>query len=253
MRAVIASKERLAALGTLVAGTAHEINNPLAAVISGQGVALEVLQELQESLARRLPFDPTEASRLVEDAVEALGDAQESGARIAQIIKDMAIFSSPDPKRTRARLVDVVDAAIRWLPPSVRTGASIQVKEEDAPEVLVSAGQITQVVVNLVTNAAKAARPGMPGEVFIRVGSGAPGMARLDVVDHGVGIDPAIRERIFDPFFTTRPVGEGKGSGLGLAVSRSIVTAHGGTLTVESEVGKSSTFRMELPAAPLEA
>ncbi len=106
---------------------------------------------------------------------------------------------------------------------------------------------------NLVTNAAKAARPGMPGEVVIRVGSGAPGMARLDVVDHGVGIDPAILERIFNPFFTTRPVGEGKGSGLGLAVSRSIVTAHGGTLTVESEVGKSSTFRMELPAAPLEA
>jgi signal transduction histidine kinase len=78
-------------------------------------------------------------------------------------------------------------------------------------------------------------------------------MSRLDVIDRGVGIDSAIRDRVFDPFFTTRQVGEGKGMGLGLSICHSIVTRHGGTLTVESEVGKGSTFRVELPAAPVEA
>jgi len=78
-------------------------------------------------------------------------------------------------------------------------------------------------------------------------------MARLDVVDHGIGVDPSIRDQVFDPFFTTRPVGEGRGAGLGLAICSAIAAAHGGTLTMESEVGKGSTFRLELPVAPAEA
>jgi signal transduction histidine kinase len=77
-------------------------------------------------------------------------------------------------------------------------------------------------------------------------------MARLEVIDHGCGIDHAIRDRIFEPFFTTRPSGSNRGSGLGLAICHAIVTAHGGTLTVQSEVGKGSTFTLELPAAPVE-
>ena len=75
-------------------------------------------------------------------------------------------------------------------------------------------------------------------------------MARLDVIDQGTGIAPTVLNRIFDPFFTTRPAGEG--TGLGLPISHAIVTAHGGTLTVASEVGKGSKFRVELPAAPVE-
>jgi signal transduction histidine kinase len=78
-------------------------------------------------------------------------------------------------------------------------------------------------------------------------------MARMEVIDHGTGMAPAILGRIFDPFFTTRPAGEGRGTGLGLAICHAIVTDHGGTITVESEVGKGSTFRVELPAAPAEA
>jgi two-component system NtrC family sensor kinase len=78
-------------------------------------------------------------------------------------------------------------------------------------------------------------------------------MARLDVVDHGIGVDPSIRDQVFDPFFTTRPVGEGRGAGLGPAICSAIAAAHGGTLTMESEVGKGSTFRLELPVAPAEA
>jgi signal transduction histidine kinase len=75
-------------------------------------------------------------------------------------------------------------------------------------------------------------------------------MARLEVIDQGVGIEPGIIGRVFEPFFTTRQVGEGHGTGLGLAISHAIVAAHSGTLSVESEVGKGSTFRVDLPAAP---
>jgi signal transduction histidine kinase len=108
-----------------------------------------------------------------------------------------------------------------------------------------------QVVVNLVTNAAHATPPGRQGVITVRVGPGAPGMARLEVIDQGVGMEPSLLERIFDPFFTTRVTG--KGMGLGLAICQSIVVSHGGTLTVQSEVGKGSTFRVELPAAPADA
>ncbi len=104
-------------------------------------------------------------------------------------------------------------------------------------------------MLNLVTNAARATPEGQRNEVLLRTGPGAPGMARLEVVDHGIGIAPAILNRIFEPFFTTRRVGADKGTGLGLAISQAIVASHEGTLTVESEVGKGSTFRIELPAA----
>jgi two-component system NtrC family sensor kinase len=105
--------------------------------------------------------------------------------------------------------------------------------------------------VNLVTNAANATPEGMRGAIVIRIGVGEPGMARLDVIDHGNGIEPAVMARIFEPFFTTRDVG--KGMGLGLSICHSIVTHHGGTLTATSEVGKGSTFRVELPVATEEA
>jgi signal transduction histidine kinase len=148
-------------------------------------------------------------------------------------------------------LIDAVDLAMRWLPAAINQTATVTVENGGAPDVVATAGQITQVVVNLVTNAAKAVPEGARGAIVIRVGPGTPGMARLEVIDHGSGIEPAVLPHIFDPYFTTSDVG--KGTGLGLSICHSIVTAHGGTLTVESEVGKGSTFRVELPAAPAEA
>jgi signal transduction histidine kinase len=106
------------------------------------------------------------------------------------------------------------------------------------------------VVLNLLTNAAKATPPGKRGDIVVRIGPGERGSARLEVIDHGTGIDPRIQDRIFEPFFTTRSTGVGRGAGLGLAISHTIVTDHGGSLTVDSEVGKGSIFRMEIPAAP---
>jgi two-component system sensor kinase FixL len=249
----LALTSRLAALGTLVAGVAHEINNPLAAALSDEDLALGAVRGLRERLRESGPLDREAEIHRLDDVVEELGEAQEAGRRIERIIKDLKVFGRPSQKnaRERIRLIDVVDMAMRWLPVAIHQTATVTVENGGAPDVVATAGQITQVVVNLVTNAAKATPEGARGAIVIRVGPGAPGMARLEVVDHGRGIEAAVLEHIFEPFFTTSDVG--KGTGLGLSICHAIVASHGGTLTVRSEVGKGSTFRVELPAATAEA
>ena len=251
LQARLALSSRLAAMGTLVAGVAHEINNPLAATLANQGLALELARGASHAIRATLSIDPD--PRLVDlgEVIEALEDAQESGKRIAEIVKDMAMFANPNPTRTLVRLTDLVQDAMRWSPTSTGHSVRIQVEDGGAPAIMAAKGQLEQVVHNLFTNAARASSEG--GGIIFRIGLGSPGMARLEVLDEGVGIPDRDLDRIFEPFFTTRPVGEGRGAGLGLAISRAIVTDHGGTITVESEIGKGSTFRVELPAAPAEA
>jgi PAS domain S-box-containing protein len=249
----LALTSRLAALGTLVAGVAHEINNPLAAALSDEDLALGAILKLRDRLRGSGPLDREAEVQHLDEVVEELGEAQEAGRRIERIVKDLKVFGRPNQRdaRERVRLIDVVDMAMRWLPAAINQTATVTVENGGAPDVVATAGQITQVVVNLVTNAAKATPEGARGAIVIRVLPGAPGMARLEVVDHGIGIDPAVQAHIFDPFFTTSDIG--KGTGLGLSICHAIVTSHGGALTVRSEVGKGSTFRVELPASPAEA
>jgi signal transduction histidine kinase len=179
--------------------------------------------------------------------VEILLDAQLGAGRISQIVKDLLLFGRPNPMRTRVLLGDVATASMRWLPASVGRAATVKIDDLGAPAVHASAGQLEQVVVNLVNNAAFAIPAGRRGEVSIRIFTSASGWAVLEVKDDGRGIDPGTMERIFDPFFTTRDVGQGMG--LGLPICHVIVSAHGGTLTAESVVGQGSTFRVELPPA----
>jgi len=247
LRTRLAVASRLAALGTLVAGVAHEINNPLAAELSDQELALAAVREVRGRLDGSDPLDRKAEARRLDDVVEELEEAQECGRRIERVVKDLKVFGRPDAKRTRVRLVDVVAQAMRWMPATVSRTARVVVQDAGAPDVNASAGQIEQVVVNLVTNAAMATPKGKHGLITIRVGPGEPGMARLDVIDDGTGIESALLERIFDPFFTDGV--SGKGMGLGLAVSHAIVTSHGGSITATSVVGRGSTFRIELPAA----
>jgi signal transduction histidine kinase len=244
----LALTERLAAMGTLVAGVAHEINNPLAGVLAGQAVAREVVEEIHARVKGGSRLDPALSAEALGQALDALDDAQEGGARVASIVKDLTALGRPGENRSRMRLADVVSAAMQWLPATVAHRAAVTVDDQGAPDVLASKGQVEQVLVNLVTNAANATPQGKRDVICIRLGPGTPGMARLEVIDHGSGISPATLRRIFEPFFTTRPVG--KGTGLGLAICQAIVTALGGSLTVETEVGKGSTFRVELPVAP---
>jgi signal transduction histidine kinase len=249
LQAQLALTSRLAALGTLVAGVAHEINNPLAAAISDQDIALRTVRDLRDRIRGSGPLDREAELHRLDEVVEELGEAQEAGRRIERIVKDLKVFGRPNQKNARARirLIDLVDLAMRWLPTTIEQAATVTVEDGGAPDIVATAGQITQVVVNLVTNAAKATTEGTRGAIVIRLGTGKPGMARLEVVDHGTGIAADVMPHIFDPFFTTGDVGTG--TGLGLSICHAIVANHGGTLTVVSEVGKGSTFRVELPAA----
>ena len=251
LREQLATASRLASMGTLVAGVAHEVNNPLAATLADLEMALSVVNGIRGRIQGGDPLDREVEAHFLDEVGEELADAQEGARRIDRIVKELKIFARPDDRREPLRLADVVKKAMLWLPATVGKAATVRVEDGGAPETRASFGQIEQVVVHLVENAAKATKPGEKGAVLIRCGLGSPGMARLDVIDQGVGISAEVRERIFDPFFTTRVVGQGMG--LGLAMAHAIITDHGGTITVESEVGQGSTFRVELPAAPEEA
>jgi two-component system cell cycle sensor histidine kinase/response regulator CckA len=243
----LAVASRLAALGTLVAGVAHEINNPLVVEVANQALALETLRALRASLEqRRLPALQGDLSSL-DEVIAALEDAQLGGQRIARIVKDLMTFGRPDARRERLRVADVVARALKDLPAAVGERHRVQVEDGGAPDVVANLGQLTQVVLNLLLNAVKASPAGEPSSVVVRLGPGASGAARLEVIDRGAGIAPDLLGRIFEPFFTTREVGQGMG--LGLAISHAVVTAHGGSLTAESVVGEGSKFRVELPAA----
>jgi PAS domain S-box-containing protein len=249
LREQLTVSARLAALGTLVAGLAHEINNPLAAEMAGQGLALEVARAARQQLLTGAPIDAAKNVRELDDVVDALEDAQEAGQRVAKIVRDMAAFARPESKRSVIRLREAVDQGLRWMTTPAAGAPRIQVEDHGAPEVMGSAGQLAQVVQNLVANALKASPPGDDGVVTVRLGTDPSGQATLEVSDRGIGIAPELLTRVFEPFFTTRRAGEGRGTGLGLAICHSIVTAHNGTLTVESVVGEGSTFRVTLPAA----
>ena len=247
MREQLAMASRLEGLATLVAGVAHEINNPLAGEMASQQLVGQELRELGRLLRKGDPLDREVLALRVDEMIDTLGDAEAGAKRIERIVRDLSAFGRPGPQRARVRLLDVVESAMQVLPTSIASRAAIRVEPGEPPDVLASEGQIEQVVVNLLTNAVLAIPEGRRGEITIRLGEGHLGMVRLDVMDNGTGIDPKNLSRIFDPFFTTRDVG--KGTGLGLPICHAIVMAHGGTLTVQSVPGEGSMFRVELPAA----
>jgi PAS domain S-box-containing protein len=248
LRMQLALASRIASIGTLAASAAHQFERPLTSSIMDQGIALDLARGARKRLLEGGPFKRETALQVVGDMIQALEDAQADGRGLTRIAKQLASYAESAPGRIGVRLYDVVSQAIHWLPRSVTEAVSIEVKNLADQDVSASAGQIEQVIVNLVTNAARATNPGGRGKVTVQIGSGAPGMARIDVIDRGAGIVPSALEHIFHPFL--RRGAAGKRMGLGLAISHSIVAAHAGTLTVTSVLGKGSTFRVELPAVP---
>ena len=246
LREQFAASSRLAALGTLVAGVAHEINNPLAGEMSSQAMAIQEARKMAEMLLQGEPLDRDDLARRAGEVVELLDESQLGSRRIANIVRELSAFGRSSPNCSPIQLSSVVESAMTWLPPSVGRDVVIRIESEAAPDVLASTGQLEQVVMNLVSNAALAIPKGQHGEITIRTGAGSHGMSWFEVADNGTGISSDDLARIFDPFFTTRDVG--KGMGLGLFVCHAIVTAHGGTLTATSVPGSGSTFRVELPA-----
>jgi PAS domain S-box-containing protein len=238
--------QRIEALGRLAGGIAHDFNNILLAISGNARLALS-------ELPPDMPADsPLKASVL---------EIRKASARAADLVHRILAFSRQhEPRREVVGLRQPVEEAVRLLRATLPAMIEIRTRFfEEAPAVLADSTQIHQIVMNLVTNAAYAI--GMrAGRIDIAVDSCpapaksaasddvAPGRyACLTVADDGAGMDRATLERIFDPFFTTKPAGQG--TGLGLSVVHGIVRSHQGTVAVESEPGRGSTFRLYFPAA----
>ncbi|MBM7116073.1 PAS domain S-box protein [Archangium primigenium] len=230
--------DRLASVGTLAAGVAHEINNPLAFVISN----LSFLTEELHAITALLP-----PGRL-DELEEVLEETNEGVNRVRLIVQDLKTFSRGDEELpTAVDLRRVIDSALALARGELRHRATVIKDVSDVPLVEGSEARFGQVVLNLLINAAHAISAGQPDKNEIRVVLRAEtDHAILEVKDTGCGMAPEVLSRIFDPFFTTKPVGVG--TGLGLSICHGIITGFGGEITAHSEVGKGSTFRISLPA-----
>jgi PAS domain S-box-containing protein len=233
--------QRLAALGTLAAGIAHELNNPLTFVLSNVEHTASALRRLREAP----PDDPA-----WDDAAQALDDALEGAERMRVILRDLRTLARPDDRADGAADVHaLLEYAAALASSEIRPRARLAWNVGDVPCVRGGEGPLGQVFVNLLVNAAHATPEGNPAAHVIGL-SARPregGKVEIAVRDSGAGIPADHLPRLFDPFFTTKPAGIG--TGLGLWVCQSIVSAAGGSIEVESEVGRGTTFRVVLPAA----
>jgi PAS domain S-box-containing protein len=223
--------ERLASIGTLAAGIAHEINNPLGAItLSVDAVALSSDQENRDEVVEL-----------------AMNNIRTSALRCGRIVKSVLQFARDEvSQKTRGDLAEVVRRA-RDMARSFAANRDVRLRldvEENLPPIVMNPTEMTQVCVNLISNAVQASKPG--STVTVSLHAAGPSL-RLDVVDEGNGIPKEEIDRIFDPFFTTRAQ-EG-GTGLGLSITYGILKQHDGTIDVDSAPGRGTTVSIVLPTA----
>jgi len=230
--------DRLASLGTMAAGVAHEINNPLSVVIANAEFVLE-----------QLSASPPTSPASPQAALDAQAELLSAASRIARIVADLQAFSRPEASRSRA--VDVrtpIEWAIRSTVHEFRHRSRLSTTLDRVPRVDADEIKLGQIFVNLLLNAAQAIPPGNvdANEVSIVTRTAQDGAVVVEVSDTGEGIAPEALSHIFEPFFTTKPLGVG--TGLGLSICHGLVAAMGGKLDVESRPGRGTIFRLTLPA-----
>jgi two-component system cell cycle sensor histidine kinase/response regulator CckA len=241
--------DRMASLGTLSAGVAHEINNPLAAVIGN-------LDFIADGLEGKITGDSTspgpggESVRFLREIKASLDDAREAAGRVQFIVRDLKMFSrSPgDESSGPVDVKSVMESSLRMAWNEIRHRGRLVKGYGHVPCVEGNEARLGQVFLNLLVNAAQALPEGDAEHNEIRVTTRLDGpRVVVEVTDTGAGIAPELIGRIFDAFYTTKAVGVG--TGLGLAICQRIVTDMGGELTVRSEVARGTTFRVSLPVA----
>jgi PAS domain S-box-containing protein len=246
LQAQLALADRLAALGTLAAGVAHEINNPLTYVLIGIEAVFKELRRkpIDEPIGERLPL-----------MLERLQGAIEGARRVRRIVSELRSLARVDEQDQRpVDICMVLDSAASMVEGQFRHRARL-VREyrEGMPAILGRQDRLGQVFLNLLLNAAQAVQDASLTErtVYLRADLDAGGRVVVEVEDSGPGIPSAELSKIFDPLFTSKPVVVG--TGFGLWVSHTIVTSLGGEMTARSRVGEGTVFRVVLPAAPVRA
>lgn len=241
-QAQLVQSEKMASLGLLVAGVAHEINNPVSFIVANLQPLRRRIDALRAMAAARGDAELSGAVERVHEVLDIVGRGAE---RTASIVQDLRTFSRPGESHTQ--MVDLhgcLDVTLRLLRPHWADRITVHRDYGELPNAEIVPGEINQVFMNVLANACDAISG--PGNIWIRTGC-AEGTVTVSVRDDGAGIDPADADRIFDPFFTTKAFG--KGTGLGLAISHGIVTRYGGTIEVKSAPTAGTTFTISLPVS----
>ena len=249
-----------------MAGVAHEINNPLAFVTNNIVVLQRDFAELKGLLtlyqsadsliatgaadtaaAIRETTERIDLSYTLENLAETLSRSREGLKRIQQIVRDLRDFSRQEAVGDVQEGVDLnacVNSTVNIVRGRARSAkVELETELQALPEIGCYPAKLNQVILNLIVNAIDACPTG--GKVIVRTRSAPGNKVELEVADSGTGIPPEIRDKIFDPFFTTKPPGQG--TGLGLSICHGIIADHGGSIRVESAVGKGTTFIVTLP------
>jgi two-component system cell cycle sensor histidine kinase/response regulator CckA len=256
-RQQIVAADRLASLGAVAAGIAHEINNPLTYILGN----VSFLSEELERVARMV--QPLLASARQEEVAAALGrlgslisEVEEGASRVSRIVADLGMFGRREFEAREGDAIAALDWALRVSHTALSRVARIRRNLESVPNVRGDEGRLGQVFLNMLLNAAHAMQDGDPSTNELSVAAAleartdGPAQVRITIEDTGSGMTPEVLERIFDPFFTTKPVG--MGTGLGLSVCHGVIEELGGSIRVSSEPGRGSTFTVCLPISGTE-
>jgi two-component system NtrC family sensor kinase len=254
--------EKLASIGQLAAGVAHEINNPIGYVFSNFGTLekymvdlFRMLQAYQDAEAglgdaparARLAAlrEEIELDYLKEDIPTLMSESREGIKRVRKIVQDLKDFSRVDARQEWewSNLHNGIDSTLNIVNNEIKYKCEVVKQYGDLPEVECLPSELNQVFMNLLVNAAHAITAER-GSITIRTGTEGEN-AWVEIQDSGCGIPKENLKRIFDPFFTTKPVG--KGTGLGLSLSYGILQKHGGRIEVDSEIGRGTCFRLTIP------
>jgi len=240
MQTQLMQSEKMKSLGQLVAGVAHELNNPIGFVHANLQLLDEFIGKLVAAQERG-----EDATKYRDAITKLLMRSREGTERVKQIVQDLRTFSRMDQADLQsADLAEEIDRTLALMEPRFKGVIEIERQYQELPEVRCYPGQLNQVFLNLLMNACDVLEDSGGGRITIRTKPTETGV-RLEFSDSGPGIPPEVQSRIFDPFFTTKEVG--KGTGLGLSLSHGIIERHGGRIQVFSTLGEGTTFVIDLP------